>query len=218
MIRPSACVAGFGPDDSAVRPERESRPEVECECALGIVPTKPDARHIEVKGPAKGTTSITVTRNQILLGLSQRGALGWPVEISLEMCSIVGELTPISIDGGSPMSTMQRIASAFVVLAAHTPATPPDGDITQSNRGNCFSNREASQVANAVDGHRFTSPASTNSSRQLAGQQAQIDFQERLQHAIEITRDKQDEFASVAQAEGVSLKRGAAAVAGRGRS
>ena len=42
--------------------------------------------------------------------------------------------------------------------------------------------------------------------RQLAGQQAQIqDLQERLEHAIEITRDKQDEFASVAQAEGVSL-------------
>ena len=42
--------------------------------------------------------------------------------------------------------------------------------------------------------------------RQLAGQQAQIqDLQVRLQHAIEITCDKQDEFASVAQAEGVSL-------------
>ena len=43
------------------------------------------------------------------------------------------------------------------------------------------------------------------------------DLQERLEHAIEITRDKQDEFASVAQAEGVSLSVGAAAVAGRGR-
>ncbi|MGO9812754.1 MAG: hypothetical protein ACLP53_18550, partial [Isosphaeraceae bacterium] len=37
--------------------------------------------------------------------------------IPLETCSIVGELTPIGIDGGSPMSTItQRIASAFVVL------------------------------------------------------------------------------------------------------
>ena len=33
--------------------------------------------------------------------------------------------------------------------------------------------------------------------RQLAGQQAQIqDLQERLEHAIQITRDKQDELAS----------------------
>ncbi len=40
-------------------------------CALGIVPTKPDARHIEVKGPAKGTTSITVTRNEILFAVNQ---------------------------------------------------------------------------------------------------------------------------------------------------
>ena len=44
--------------------------------------------------------------------------------------------------------------------------------------------------------HRRT-PAATRR------QQAQIqDLQERLEHAIEITRDKQDEFASVAQAEG----------------
>ena len=37
--------------------------------------------------------------------------------IPLETCSIVGELNPIGIDGGSLMSTItQRIASAFVVL------------------------------------------------------------------------------------------------------
>ena len=65
--------------------------------------------------------------------------------------------------------------------------------------------REASQVANAVDGTAVQSRID-ELQRQLAGQQAQIqDLQERLEHAIEITRDKQDEFASVAQAEGVSL-------------
>ena len=31
----------------------------------------PDARHIEVKGRAKGQTTITVTRNEILYGLNQ---------------------------------------------------------------------------------------------------------------------------------------------------
>ena len=39
-------------------------------------PTKPDARHIEVKGPAKGTTSITVTRNEILFAVNYTPALG----------------------------------------------------------------------------------------------------------------------------------------------
>ena len=66
--------------------------------------------------------------------------------------------------------------------------------------------REASQVANAVDGTAVQSRID-ELQRQLAGQQAQIqDLQERLEHAVEIhARDKQDEFASVAQAEGVSL-------------
>ena len=51
-----------------------------------------------------------------------------------------------------------------------------------------------------------SSPASTNSSGNSPGSRpSNPDFQERLEHAIEITRDKQDEFASVAQAEGVSL-------------
>ena len=140
------------------------------------------------------------------LGLSQEGGFpgGSLWTISLEMCSIVGELTPIGIDGGSPMSTItQRIASAFVVLCGRY------GDVTkmahdrEQSRQSLY--REASQVANAVDGTAVQSRID-ELQRQLAGQQAQIqDLQERLEHAIEITRDKQDEFASVAQAEGVSL-------------
>ena len=141
-----------------------------------------------------------------LPGLSQEGGFpgGSLWTIPLEMCSIVGELTPISIDGGSPMSTItQRIASAFVVLCGRY------GDVTkmahdrEQSRQSLY--REASQVANAVDGTAVQSRID-ELQRQLAGQQAQIqDLQERLEHAIEITRDKQDEFASVAQAEGVSL-------------
>ena len=139
-------------------------------------------------------------------GLSQEGGFpgGSLWTIPLEMCSIVGELTPISIDGGSPMSTItQRIASAFVVLCGRY------GDVTkmahdrEQSRQSLY--REAGQVANAVDGTAVQSRID-ELQRQLAGQQAQIqDLQERLEHAIEITRDKQDEFASVAQAEGVSL-------------
>ena len=42
--------------------------------------------------------------------------------------------------------------------------------------------------------------------RQLAEQRAEVQaLRERLQHAVEITPDKQHEFATVAQAEGVSL-------------
>ena len=102
------------------------------------------------------------------------------------------------------MSTItHRIASAFVVLCGRY------GDVTnmahdrEQSRQSLY--REASQVANAVDGTAVQSRID-ELQRQLAGQQAQIqDLQERLEHAIEITRDKQDEFASVAQAEGVSL-------------
>jgi hypothetical protein len=42
--------------------------------------------------------------------------------------------------------------------------------------------------------------------QQLAQRQAEVQaLQERLKHAVEITRQTQDEFATVAQAEGVSL-------------
>ena len=147
-----------------------------------------------------------LSRRPLPRGLSQEGGFpgGSLWTIPLETCSIVGELTPISIDGGSPMSTItQRIASAFVVLCGRY------GDVTkmahdrEQSRQSLY--REASQVANAVDGTAVQSRID-ELQRQLAGQQAQIqDLQERLEHAIEITRDKQDEFASVAQAEGVSL-------------
>jgi TolA-binding protein len=97
----------------------------------------------------------------------------------------------------------QRIASAFVVLCGRY------GDVTkmaqdrQQSRQSLY--REATQVVNAVD------PTAVQTridqlQQQLAQQQAQIEaLQQRLEQAVEITRDKQDEFASVAQAEGVSL-------------
>ena len=157
-------------------------------------------------GDGAGTPLVFAIDDSPTKGLSQEGGFpgGSLWTISLEMCSIVGELTPISIDGGSPMSTItQRIASAFVVLCGRY------GDVTkmahdrEQSRQSLY--REASQVANAVDGTAVQSRID-ELQRQLAGQQAQIqDLQERLEHAIEITRDKQDEFASVAQAEGVSL-------------
>ncbi len=97
----------------------------------------------------------------------------------------------------------QRIASAFVVFCGRY------GDVTkmaqdrESSRQSLY--RQAEQVANAVDG--ATSQARIDELRQhLAARQAEIQvLQERLRDAVEITLDKQHEFSTVAQAEGVSL-------------
>ena len=102
-------------------------------------------------------------------GLSQEGGFpgGSLWTIPREMCSIVGELTPISIDGGSPMSTItQRIASAFVVLCGRY------GDVTkmrttESNRGNRFTARPVRSPMLSTEPQ--SSPASTNSSGNSPG-------------------------------------------------
>src|SRR3954454_9939636 len=102
------------------------------------------------------------------------------------------------------MSTIaQRIASAFAVLCGRY------GDVTQmandreQSRQSLY--REAAQVVDAVEGAAAQARID-DLQRQLAQQQAQVQaLQERLKHTVEITPDKQDEFATVAQAEGVSL-------------
>jgi len=91
-------------------------------------------------------------------GGSPGGSL-WTIPVGT--CSIVGESTPIGIDGGSPMSTIaQRIASAFVVLCGRY------GDVTKMahdrNQSRQALYREASQVAEALDGTTAQS-ASTSS-------------------------------------------------------
>jgi hypothetical protein len=65
--------------------------------------------------------------------------------------------------------------------------------------------REAEQVAEAVEGAAAQAQIDTLQ-RILVEQQAEIQvLQERLKHSVAITVDKQHEFATVAQAEGVSL-------------
>lgn len=102
------------------------------------------------------------------------------------------------------MSTIpQRIASAFAVLCGQY------GDVTkmavdrEQSRQSLY--REARQVAEAVDG--ITAQAQIEElQRQLADRQAEVKALEtRLIHTVELTPDKQQEFAIVAQAEGVSL-------------
>src|SRR3954462_14177252 len=97
----------------------------------------------------------------------------------------------------------QRIASAFAVLCGQY------GDVTQMAQDHEQSRqslyREAEQVADAVDGAAAQARID-ELQQQLAQRQAEVQsLKERLRHAVEITADKQHEFATVAQAEGVSL-------------
>ena len=96
-----------------------------------------------------------------------------------------------------------RIASAFAVLCGRY------GDVTTMARDREQSRqslyREAEQVADAVAGTAAQARID-ELQRQLAQRQSEVQaLQERLERAVEITPDKQDEFAAVAQAEGVSL-------------
>jgi hypothetical protein len=103
-----------------------------------------------------------------------------------------------------PVPTIsQRIASAFAVLCGQY------GDVTrlaqdrEQSRQSLY--REAQQVALAVDGSAAQDRID-ELQQQLAQRQAEVQgLQERLKRAVEMTPDKQDEFATVAQAEGVSL-------------
>jgi hypothetical protein len=97
----------------------------------------------------------------------------------------------------------QRIASAFTVLCGQY------GDVTkmaqdrEQSRQSLY--REAEQVAQAVDGAAAQARID-ELQRQLAERQAEvIALEKRLENAVEITPDTQHEFATVAQAEGVSL-------------
>jgi hypothetical protein len=97
----------------------------------------------------------------------------------------------------------QRISSAFAVFCGQY------GDITQMAKDREQSRqslyREARQVAEAVDGS-VAQARVEELQRQLTERQAEVKvLEERLGHAVELTPDKQHEFATVAQAEGVSL-------------
>src|SRR5271157_5547456 len=104
----------------------------------------------------------------------------------------------------APMSSVtQRIASSFAVLFGQYADVTKMAQDREQSRQSLY--RDARQAVNAVDGTAVQSRID-DFEKQLASQQAHIqDLQERLKHAIEISRDKQDEFASIAQAEGVSL-------------
>jgi hypothetical protein len=97
----------------------------------------------------------------------------------------------------------QRVASAFAVLRGRYGEVTAMARDREQSRQSLY--REAQQVANAVDA-TATRARIDELQQQLGVQRAEVQaLQGRLSHAIEISADKQDEFAAVAQAEGVSL-------------
>jgi hypothetical protein len=97
----------------------------------------------------------------------------------------------------------QRIASAFAVLSGQYGAVTKLAKDREQSRQSLY--REAEQVAEAVDGAAAQARID-KLQRQLAEQRAEVQaLRERLKRTVEITPDTQEEFATVAQAEGVSL-------------
>ena len=97
----------------------------------------------------------------------------------------------------------QRIASAFAVLCGRYGDVSQMAQEREPSRQSLY--READDVVDALDG-TATQSRIDELQRQLTEQQAENQaLHERLKHAVEITPEKQDEFATVAQAEGVSL-------------
>src|SRR5918997_6793999 len=97
----------------------------------------------------------------------------------------------------------RRIAGAFAVLCGRYGDVTEMAEDRERSRQSLY--REAEQVAEAVDG-AVAKARIEELQRQLAERQAEVQALEtRLTHAVEIAPDKQDEFATVAQAEGVSL-------------
>src|SRR4051812_23423436 len=124
--------------------------------------------------------------------------------ISIGTCAIVGDLLELASTERVLMPTIpQRIASAFAVLCGRY------GDVSQMAQEREQSrqslDREADDVVDALDG-TATQSRIDELQRQLTEQQAENPaLHQRLKHAVEITPETQDEFATVAQAEGVSL-------------
>jgi hypothetical protein len=97
----------------------------------------------------------------------------------------------------------QRIASAYAVLCGRYGDVTKIAEDREQSRQSLY--REAEQVAAAVDGTGAQARIE-ELQRQLTERQAEVKaLEKRLELAVEITPDTQHEFATVAQAEGVSL-------------
>ena len=87
------------------------------------------------------------------------------------------------------LSIRERLSSAFAVLCGHHGEVTHLAEEREQSRQSLY--REAERVVEDLEGAK------------AQGRIAELE--QRLQRAVEITADKQAEFASTAQAEGVSL-------------
>ncbi len=97
----------------------------------------------------------------------------------------------------------ERLSLAFTVLFGE------QGDVTraaqESGQSRQFYYRETHKVVQDLEGAKAQTRIA-ELEQQAVEQQARLaELEQRLQRAVEITADKQAEFASTAQAEGVSL-------------
>jgi predicted metal-dependent hydrolase len=101
------------------------------------------------------------------------------------------------------LSIRERLSSAFAVLCGRHGEVTHLAEEREQSRQSVY--REAERVVEDLEGAKAQSRIAELEQR-IAEQQAQLaEQQQRLQRAVEITEDKQAEFASTAQAEGVSL-------------
>ena len=101
------------------------------------------------------------------------------------------------------LSIRERLSSAFAVLCGRHGEVTHLAEEREQSRQSLY--REAERVVEDLEGAKAQSRIAELEQR-IAEQQAQLaEQQQRLQRAVEITEDKQAEFASTAQAEGVSL-------------
>lgn len=100
-------------------------------------------------------------------------------------------------------SIRERLSSAFAVLCGRHGEVTHLAEARAQSRQSLY--REAEGVVEDLEGAKAQSRIA-ELEQQTAAQQARLaELEQRLQRAVEITADKQAEFASTAQAEGVSL-------------
>src|ERR1700710_2327421 len=97
----------------------------------------------------------------------------------------------------------QRGASPFAVLRGRYGDVTAMANDRDQSRQSLY--REAEQVVEAVDGAAAEARVGGLRGCRPDGEAENQPLRLRLERAVEITREKQDEFAAVAQAEGVSL-------------
>ena len=101
------------------------------------------------------------------------------------------------------LSIRERLSSAFAVLCGRHGEVTHLAEERAQSRQSLY--REAERVVEDLEGGKARSRIA-ELEEQTAVQQVRLaELEQRLQRAVEITEDKQAEFASTAQAEGVSL-------------